>query len=160
MSWWRSERGSATVISIALLPLLLTVVAMVLELGALRVWASRARSAADLAALVAVNDQDDAELARTGRLRLDAGAADVARAYFASNLAGLGAVLAADPDAVAGAAEITVLRDLESAVAAGQRYARPTVRIVAQVPVRTPLLGALLARPITSIAVRVASAAR
>lgn len=160
MTWLRSQGGSAAALSIALLPILLIVVTIAVELSALRVWAARARIAADLAALVAVNDQDEAELARTGRLRLDREAADVARAYFASNLAGLGAVLAADPNTIAAAAEITVLRDPAGAVAAGERHGRPTVRIAAQVPLRTPLFGAVLARPVTSIAVRAASAAR
>ena len=54
--------------TIVMLPLLLIVLSATFELGSVRVIAARARSAADLAALVAVNDQDDAELARTGRL--------------------------------------------------------------------------------------------
>ena len=82
----RDEGGMAAITTIALLPLLLLVLAGVLQRGALRVSAARVRSAADLAVLVAVNDQDDAELASTGRLRLASDAATVAREYFAREL--------------------------------------------------------------------------
>src|SRR6266545_4895440 len=48
--------------------------------------AYRAGAAADLATIVAVGDQDQTELAYSGRLRLTADAAEVARDYFARNL--------------------------------------------------------------------------
>ena len=67
MSWLADDRGSA-VVTIVLLPLLIVVVASTFELGSIRVVAARAQTAADLAVLVAVNDQDDGELRRTGRL--------------------------------------------------------------------------------------------
>src|SRR5690348_2095238 len=63
----RAESMSA-ITTIAVLPVLTVVLTTTLQLGSLRVVASRIGSAADLAALVAVNDQDDAELARSGRL--------------------------------------------------------------------------------------------
>ena len=74
MKLLHDDAGSVALTTIALLPLFLVVLAGVLQLGALRVSAARVRAAADLAALVAVNDQDDAELARTGTLRLAADA--------------------------------------------------------------------------------------
>src|SRR5207237_952130 len=76
----------SAITTIVLLPLLVVVLTVTLELGSLRVAAGRVRSAADLAALVAVNDQDEAELARSGRLLPAVEAADVARAIFAAKL--------------------------------------------------------------------------
>ena len=86
MRWIRDDRGTAMVLTLVIAPLLLVALAGVLQLGALRVAAARVRAAADLASLVAVNDQDDAELASSGALRLAADAADVAREYFAREL--------------------------------------------------------------------------
>src|SRR5205823_13702118 len=102
----RDEGGMAAVTTIALLPLLLVVLAGVLQLGALRVSAARVRSAADLAVLVAVNDQDDAELASTGRLRLASDAATVAREYFARELELSAPLLASPAEEVAAAADV------------------------------------------------------
>jgi len=134
--------------TIALLPVLLVVLATTLELGALRVVAARAHSAADLAALVAVNDQDDGELARTGRLRLASDAADVARAVFADNLQGIEGILAASPAAIAANASVRV------------ESAPPTIHISATVPVRTPVFGALFFHPVTDVAIKTAGGAR
>src|SRR5919201_4092063 len=86
MSWSRDEGASAALMTFVLLPLLTLVLSGLLQLGALRVAVARVRAAADLAALVAVNDQDDDELARTGALRLRSDAADVARDYLAREL--------------------------------------------------------------------------
>lgn len=126
---------SATVV--VLLPLIIVVLTGVLELGAARVVAERARIAADLATLTAANDQDETVLRSTGTLRVSADAERVAREHLALDLAPLAGSLAADPAAVAAAAEVTV----------GER----TVRLRADLPVRTPLLGALLGRPVTVI---------
>ncbi|HEV2250139.1 MAG TPA: hypothetical protein VGT60_06515 [Candidatus Limnocylindria bacterium] len=138
----------SAVVTVAALPLLIVVLTTTLELGSLRVVATRVRSAADLATLVAVNDQDDAELARTGRLAPASDAADVARAVFAANLDPIAALLAATPASVAAGAAIRV--DPSPA----------TVRISATVPVRTPLFGALFLHPITDVAVSANGGAR
>lgn len=126
---------SATVV--VLLPLIIVVLTGVLELGAARVVAERARIAADLATLTAANDQDETVLRSTGTLRVSADAERVAREHLALDLAPLAGSLAADPASIAAAAEVTV----------GER----TVRLRADLPVRTPLLGALLGRPVTVI---------
>lgn len=138
----------SAVMTVAALPLLIVVLTTTLELGSLRIVAARVRSAADLAALVAVNDQDDAELSRTGRLAPAADAADVARAVFAANLDPIAALLAATPASVAAGAAVRV--DTSPA----------TVRISATVPVRTPLFGALFFHPITDVAVSANGGAR
>ena len=138
----------SAILTIAALPLLIVVLVTTLELGSLRVVAARVRSAADLAALVAVNDQDDAELARTGRLIPAADAADVARAVFAANLEPIAAMLATTPASIAGGAAVRV-----DAVPA-------TVHITATVPVRTPAFGALFFHPITDVAVMANGGAR
>ena len=135
-------------LTIGLLPVMLVVLASTLELGALRIVAARVHSAADLAVLVAVNDQDDAELAQSGRLRLASDAADVARAVFASNLNSIEGILAAAPAAIAAGATVDV------------QPAPATVRIFATVPVRTPVFGALFFHPVTDVAIRSAGGAR
>jgi Flp pilus assembly protein TadG len=138
----------SAITTIAVLPLLLVVLLTTFELGSLRVVAARVRSAADLAVLVAVNDQDNAELARTGRLIPAADAADVARDVFAANLEPIAATLAASPASLAAIATVSV--DATPA----------TVRISAIVPVRTPVFGALFFHPITDVAVTAKGGAR
>lgn len=134
--------------AILLLPLLITVLTTTLELGALRVVAARVRSAADLAALVAVNDQDDAELARSGRLVPAADAERVAREVFAANLEPIAGALAIPPGAVAAQAVVRV------------DTSPPTVSIRVTVPIRTPVFGALLLRPVTEVAISSSGGAR
>lgn len=147
MSWLADDRGSA-VVTIVLLPLLIVVVASTFELGSIRVVAARAQTAADLAALVAVNDQDDGELRRTGRLRPATDAETVARAVLAENLGPVSAALAAAPGDIARRAVVAVADDPAA------------VRIVATVPVRTPFFGALISRPSIDLAIRATASAR
>jgi len=131
----------SAITKIAVLPLLTVVLTTTLQLGSLRVVASRIGSAADLASLVAVNDQDDAELARSGRLVPAADAVAVARAVFAENLEPIAPLLVATPDEIASAANVQV------------DVAPATVHITALVPVRTPLFGTLFFHPISDVAV-------
>ena len=138
----------SAITTIVALPLLIVVLVTTLELGSLRVVAARVRSAADIATLVAVNDQDDAELARTGRLVPAADAADVARAIFAANLDPIAPLLAMSPDSIAGGASVRV--DPMPA----------TVHISVTVPVRTPVFGMLFFHPITDVAVTANGGAR
>lgn len=161
MRWIHDDRGSAMVLTLVLAPLLLVALAGVLQLGALRVAAARVRAAADLATLIAVNDQDDAELARSGVLRLSADAVDVAREYFARELE-----LSA-PLLEGAASDIALVADVAAYPSApaydtriGTRYDRPTVRIAARVPVRTPVFGALVLRSVTMIDVLSVSSPR
>jgi len=161
MSWMRDDRGTALVLTLVLAPLLLIALAGVLQLGALRVVAARVRAAADLATLVAVNDQDDAELARSGMLRLSPDAVDVAREYFARELELSSSLLDSAAAEIAAAADVAAY---PSAPAydnrTGARYDRPTVRIAARVPVRTPVFGALVLRAVTTIDVLSVSSPR
>ena len=144
------------VLTLVLAPLLLVVLAGVLQLGALRVAAARVRAAADLATLVAVNDQDEAELARSGTLRLSPDAVDVAREYDLSS-----ALLDGAADEIAGAADVAAYASAPAYdVRTGARYDRPTVRIAADVPVRTPVFGALVLRAVTTIHVLSVSSPR
>ena len=138
----------SAITTVALLPLLIIVLITTLELGSLRVIAARVRSAADLAALVAVNDQDDAELGRSGRLIPAVDAADVARAVFAANLEPVAAMLAMTPADIASGASVSV--DATPA----------TVHVRANVPVRTPVFGALFFHPVTDVPVMANGGAR
>jgi len=157
----RDERGSAALVVIAMLPLLIVVCAGVLQLGALRVVAARVAAAADLATLAAVDDQDETSLVANGALRLAPDAADVARQFFAANLAQVAGHLDVPPESAASAAQIAAFPDAPSIdPLTGWRYDRPTVRIAASVPVRMPIFGALLLPTIVNVSVRAASAAR
>jgi len=161
MSWLEDDRGTALVLTLVLAPVLLVALAGVLQLGALRVAAARVRAAADLAALVAVNDQDDAELARSGALRLAADAADVAREYFARELELSAPLLDGSAADIAATADVVAYPSAPSYDArTGARYDRPTVRIAADVPVRTPIFGALVLRPVTMLHVVAVSSPR
>jgi hypothetical protein len=154
----RDDGGTAAVTTLVMLPLLLVVFVAVLEIGALRAIAYRAASAADLATVVAVGDQDQAELVRTGSLRLAPDAAETAREYFARNLSATVPVLAASAEAIASSADIASFPTAPSFDArTGARYDRPTLRLIASVPVRTPGLAALLLPAITTVTVRSAS---
>ena len=161
MSWAQDDRGTALVLTLVLAPLLLIALAGVLQLGALRVASARVRAAADLATLVAVNDQDDAELARSGVLRLAADAADVAREYFARELELSAPLLDGAAEDIAAAADVAAYPTAPAYDArTGARYDRPTVRIAADVPVRSPIFGALVLRPVTVLHVIAVSSPR
>jgi hypothetical protein len=149
------------VLTLVLAPVLLVALASVLQLGALRVAVARVRAAADLATLVAVNDQDDAELARTGELRLSADAVDVAREYFARELELSSSLLEGAASDIAAAADVAAYPSAPAYdTHTGARYDRPAVRISARVPVRTPVFGALVLRPVTLIDVLAVSSPR
>ena len=155
------ERGSAAVMTVIMLPLLIAVLSGVVQLGALRVVAARVSSAADLATLAAVDDQDDAELVRSGALYLAADAEGVARQYFALNLASVASFLAASPEQIASGADVAAFATAPATdPSTGLRYDRPTVRIDALIPIRTPAFGALLFAPVTTVRVRATSSPR
>ena len=123
------------VLTLVLAPLLLIALAGVLQLGALRVATARVRAAADLATLVAVNDQDDAELARSGALRLSADAVDVARDYFGRELELSASLLDGAADEIAAAADVAAFPSAPAYdTRTGTRYDQPTVRIAAEEP--------------------------
>jgi len=154
------ERGSIAVTVALLLPLLLTTLVGVVQLGALRVIAAKVASAADLATLAATDDQDQSALVRTGSLRLAPDAVAVARTFFALNLSTIAPLLATTPVSVAAQAEIAAFADVPAVdPLTGWRYEHPTVRIAVDVPVRTPVFGVVLPTTMT-VRVRSASAPR
>ena len=156
----RDERGSAAALVVVMLPLLLTIVLGVVQLGALRVLAARIGSAADLATLAAADDQDAQQLVDTGLLRLAPDAVAVAREYFALNLAQVAPQLGVSPDAAAAAADVMAFPAQALDPLTGWRYERPTVRLAAAVPVRSPAFALFFLPATTVVNVRAASAAR
>lgn len=155
------DGGTAALTTIVMLPLLLVVLVGVLELGALRAVAYRAGAAADLATIVAVGDQDQFELAQSGKLRLAADAADVARDYFARNLLATTPALGASANAIAAAADIASFPTAPSFdPRTGARYDRPTLRLIASIPVRTPGFAALLMPAVTTVTIHSVSSPR
>jgi Flp pilus assembly protein TadG len=155
------DGGTAAVTTLVMLPLLLVVLAGALEFGALRAVAYRVAAAADLATLVAVNDQDQTELVRTGTLRLAASAADTARDYFARNMYATAPALAASVTEIAASADIASFPTAPAIdPRTGSRYERPTVRLIASVPVRTPGFAVVFMPAVTTITIRAASSPR
>ena len=155
------EGGTAALTTIVMLPLLLVVLVGVLEMGALRAVAYRAGAAADLATIVAVGDQGPIELAHSGTLRLAVDAAYVARDYFARNLAASAPALSASATAIAASADIASFPTAPSFdPRTGARYDRPTVRLIALIPVKTPGFAALLMPAITTVTIRSVSSPR
>jgi Flp pilus assembly protein TadG len=155
------DGGSAAVTTLLMLPLLLIVLVGVLELGVVRAIAYRATAAADLATIVAVGDQDQAALAHTGKLELAPDAIETARAYFARNLAATAPALAATAEDIAASADIASFPSPPSIdPRTGMRYDRPTVRLIAVVPVRTPGFAVLLMPAVTTLTIRSASSPR
>lgn len=154
----RSEEGSASLLTILLLPLAVLVLAAVIDLGLLRLGAARARAAVDLAAIVAVNDQDDAVVG-AGTLRLAGDAESVARQYLALNLAQSVPLLAGVPSSIADAADVAVFPGGGVDPRDGARYDRPTVRVRAAVPLRTGALRTVLG-PSVVVHASAAAAAR
>lgn len=157
----REEGGTAALITLVMLPLLLAVFIGVLELGVLRAVAHRAGAAADLATIVAVGDQDHIELVRSGALRLSPDAAEIAREYFARNLSATSSALAKSAVEIAASADIASFPSAPSLdPRTGARYDRPTVRLLASVPVRTPAFAILLMPGVTTLTIRSASSPR
>jgi Flp pilus assembly protein TadG len=157
----REDGGTAALTTLVMLPLLLSVLVGVLELGAVRAVAYRAGAAADMATIVAVCDQDQVELARTGKLRLASDAAETARDYFARNLASTAPALALSVGEIAASADIAMFPTAPSLdPRTGARYERPTVRLMASVPVRTPGFAVLFMPAVTTITVHSASSPR
>jgi hypothetical protein len=155
------DGGTAAVTTLLMLPVLLVVLVGVLELGAVRAIAYRAAAAADLATIVAVGDQDQIALAQTGKLRLAADAVDIAREYFARNLVATAPALAMSPSDIAASADIVSFPSVPTIdPRTGVRYDRPTVRLIASIPVRTPGFAVLLMPAVTTLTIRSASSPR
>jgi hypothetical protein len=155
------DGGSAALTTIVMLPLLLVVLVGVIELGALRAVAYRAGAAADLATIVAVGDQDQTVLVSSGKLQLAADAADVARDYFARNLSATAPALGASATEIAASADITSFPTAPSFdPRTGARYDRPTVRLIALIPVKTPGFAALLMPSVTTLTIHSMSSPR
>ena len=152
----RDDAGSASLLAILLLPVLTLVLAAAIDLASLRLAAARARAAADLAALVAVNDQTEPQPG--GALRLAADAELVAREYLALNLRGIGSLLAGDPRSIADAADVAAFPAGGVDPRGGSVYDRPTVRVDAAVPLRSGGLAAVIGRTTTIRAYAVAAA--
>lgn len=152
----RGETGSASLLVVLLLPLVALVFAAVVDVGLLRLAAMRARAAADLAAVVAVNDQT--EPAPGGALRLATDAEAVARDYLAANLSTIVPLLADDARTIADAAEVVAFAAGGVDPRDGRQYDRPTVRVAAAVPLRSGSLRALFGPSVVVRAFAVAAA--
>ena len=157
----RDDGGSAAALVVLMLPLLIVIFVGVLQLGALRVIALRAHSAADLATLAAVDDQDEPALTQTGSLRLAPDAAVVARRFFAMELDPISTHLDRAPERLADEAGVAAFPTAPAVDAVtGATYERPAVRLVADVPIRTPGFAALLLPAVTVVRVLAVSSPR
>jgi len=98
---------------------------------------------------------------RPGALHLAADAANVAREYFARELELSAPLLDGAAEDIAAAADVAAYPSAPAYDArTGARYDRPTVRIAADVPVRSPIFGALVLRPVTVLHVIAVSSPR
>lgn len=145
-----------------LLPTFMLLLALVVEVGALRVTRARLVAVADLAAAAAVHEQDLAALARDGRYHLSPSAATVAREQLARGLEPIAARLAGGATAggIAAAADVAVLDAVEVDAMTRRAYGAPTVRVAFRAPVRTPLLAFAGLRDATQLSILSAASAR
>ena len=145
----RDEGGLALLYTALLLPTFLILFAFVVELGALRVTRARLIAAADLAATIAVNQQDLGALARDGTYRVPPEATATARAVLADELRPLGARLAGTtPEQLAARADVALVDGARA------------VRVSFDAPVRAPLLLLAALRDTAVVGVSVRAAAR
>ncbi len=155
------ERGLAVLYVALLIPTFLLLLAFVIELGVLRATRARLVAAADLAASVAVGEQDSVALARDGRYHLAASASAVARDMLARELAPLAARLAdATPEGIAAAADVVALEAGTADPRTQRSYPAATVRVAFDVPVRTPLFVLASLRDATTLRILAAASAR
>ncbi|OLC55737.1 MAG: hypothetical protein AUH85_08500 [Chloroflexi bacterium 13_1_40CM_4_68_4] len=155
------DAGAAVLYTALLLPTFLLLLAFVVELGALRVARARLVAAADLAATMAVGEQDVAALAADGHYHLAPSAVSVARDMLARELAPLAAgFAAATPDAIAAAADVVALEAGVADPRTGRTYAAPTVRIAFEAPLRTPLFVLAALREATTLRIVASASAR
>ena len=137
------QRGQSTLYAVVLMPMLVMILALVADVGALQVERVRLRWAQDMALIDAVTEIDAARYGDTGELRIDPSAAGVYRAYLAANLQPLRGVLAdgATPESIAAAAEVAVVNQLPgSDPFTGRTLDRPAICARIRVPVRVTLL--------------------
>jgi Flp pilus assembly protein TadG len=158
----RDESGLALLYTVLLLPTVLILVALVLEVGALRVHRARLQSAADIAASAAVTEQDRTALAADGRYRIAPEGVDVARAMLIAGIEPLSGALApgTTAEAVARSAEIAILESGSRDAATNRLHHTPTIRIRFRAPVRTPLLLLASLRDTTTVTIVAAASAR
>ncbi len=155
------DQGLALLYVALLIPTFLLLLAFVIELGALRVTRARLTAAADLAATVAVGEQDLAALARDGRYHLAGSATAVARDMLARELAPLADRLAnATPDAIAASADVVALEPGTADPRTGRAYPAPTMRVAFDAPVRAPLFVLAALRDATTLRILASASAR
>jgi uncharacterized membrane protein len=151
-----SQHGQSTLYAILLMPMLLTVVALVADVGSLQVEAVRLRWANDMALVDAVTEVDNAHYAATGDVQLDAAAQRVYRSYLVLNLAPLRGVMAegATAESVAENAEVTVINGVPATNPYnGHRLDRPAVCARLRVPIQTGLLSLTGLRSVQTLTV-------
>lgn len=136
----RRERGSAVLYAVLLSPMLLLVLAFVIEGGALQLERQRLRSAVDEAALIA----GGSAATGGGGAELDTRhAAAVLRTALADNLRPLAAdMTGSGVDAVVAAADVVVVTAVPSAdpFGGGAVVRRPTIEVRVRAPMRSGLL--------------------
>lgn len=137
------QRGQSALYAVLMMPLLLLVLALVADVGALQIERVRLRWAQDMSLVDAVTEVDADRYANTGELRIAGGATSVYRNYLVANLASLQGVMAdgATPGSVADGAEVAIVNQVPGTDPfTGQRLDRPAICARIRVPVRTALL--------------------
>ena len=151
-----TQRGQSTLYAILLMPMLLMVLSLVADVGALQVQQVRLRWAHDMALVDAVTETDAAHYGGTGEIRLDPGAEAVYRTYLVANLDPVRGVMAdgATPETVAAAAEVAVVNsDPATNPFNGHGLDRPAIAARFRVPLKTGLLSLAGLRSIQTLTV-------
>jgi hypothetical protein len=141
--------------AILLMPVLLMTMSLVADVGALQVHRLQLSWAGDMALVDAASEVDADFYAATARLRLDAGAVTVFRAYLVLNLEPLRNQMAgATPESVARDAEVAVVNAVPAADPfSGRRLDRPSICARLRVPFPTGLLALTGLQPVQSLTV-------
>ena len=151
-----TQRGQSALYAILLMPTLLMVLSLVADIGSLQVDRVRLSWAQDMALVDAVTEADPAYYAETGKLRVDAEAANVYRQYLALNLEPMRGQMAAGatPDSVAAAADVVIVNFTPAANPySGHPLNRPAICARLRMPLRTGLLAMAGFNPLQTLTV-------
>ncbi len=155
----RRSGGQSVVYAVLLLPVLMLILAIVTDIGALQMQKVRLRSALDMAAVDAAQEIDAEHYARTGTLQLDTVRAEAAaRRFLVYNLEPLQHQLGGRDvvETVAREADIAIVNEVPARNPFTRvTLERPGVAARMQVPIKTGLLHLIAIRDTVTLTIAV-----